>query len=77
MDPSGGFTAVVGAPSSAVGDYTIAATDEVGETAIATLTVPELTGPVGPMGPKGGPGPAGRRSDAGPAGPGGSSRTQR
>lgn len=69
VDPSGGFTAVVGAPSVGAGDYVITATGEAGETAVATLTVPDLTGPVGGPGPKGETGPAGRSGGAGPAGP--------
>ena len=81
VDPSGGFTAVVVAPSLGQGGHTITATDESGVTGTAILNVPDLSGPAGPRGAQGPtgpigspgrdgpPGPRGAKADTGPAGP--------
>ena len=69
VDSSGDFTALIGAPSLSAGNYTITATSEDGEAAVAEFNVPDLTGPLGPVGPKGDAGSSGQRGATGPAGP--------
>lgn len=68
-DAYGDFTAIISVltPSS-VGDHTVNATDETGNSAEATFTIIDMTGPEGPAGATGPAGPTGPTGATGPAG---------
>jgi hypothetical protein len=69
-DASGNFTALICVPTqTAPGSHTIKATDSLGNSAIATFTVVDMTGSQGATGEQGPAGPKGDTGSAGPQGP--------
>ena len=69
VDNVGEFAAVITAPTAVHGTYEISATDENGNVASATFTVPDMTGSTGPAGELGEPGAPGEPGEPGPTGP--------
>jgi hypothetical protein len=71
-DATGNFTALISVPTpTAVGTHAIIATDESGNSATATFSVVNMTGPQGPAGLQGPQGPKGDKGDTGLQGPAG------
>jgi hypothetical protein len=71
-DATGSFTALVSVPTqTAPGTHTVSATDGSGNSATATFTVVNMTGPQGPAGLQGPQGPKGDKGDTGLQGPAG------
>jgi len=75
----GEFTAIISVLTpTEPGPHTVVATDEMGNSAEATFTVVDMTGPQGEAGPQGPTGPTGLtgpKGDTGPAGPKGDTGT--
>jgi len=69
VDNAGEFAAVITAPTAVHGTYEISATDENGNVASATFTVPDMTGETGTPGETGEPGAPGEPGEPGPTGP--------
>jgi hypothetical protein len=73
-DSYGNFTAIISVLTpNDVGDHTVKATDAVGNSAEATFTVIDITGPQGEIGQQG---PQGLQGETGPQGPTGSEGPQ-
>jgi hypothetical protein len=74
VSSSGTFTAIVSAQTATAGNYTITAADQHGNTATATLTVPDMKGAPGATGA---PGPKGDTGATGATGAHRRSRSKR
>lgn len=69
-DATGNLTAMISVPTQTTpGIHTVSATDENGDSATATFTVVNMTGPQGPAGLQGQQGTKGDTGDTGPQGP--------
>ncbi len=67
-DAHGNFTAIITLPNSTAANYMITATDEYGNVAEASFTVPDLTGSTGQTGAQGAAGATGQTGSQGPTG---------